>query len=290
MTDQLRDLLRAEADGLDVPPPPTAAILLGGRSRRRARRARVVLAVAASVAVLAGGVVGVDALREGDGRSSAPDVAVPAPNPTGSPGPAPRGPVPVGRGSAGGLPFGAGRDEVVATLTARLGAPDVTVEPTVYARIPGQTGWFAEGADSLSPSWAYRVAAVTCWQQFCVIFGGGAPDELVLRGWELSEYVRWGDDPGPVSEPQEPEVWLADSTTGLGDSWVRLSSIYPRLRVAGGEGASVSVRNLPWRGIFDGVGEWRLSGQWDPARPTEAPPGARITRLSAGEGPEPGCC
>ncbi|QIK67759.1 hypothetical protein G7072_16655 [Nocardioides sp. HDW12B] len=280
----------------DASTPPTATPVTDGR-RRRDRRVRAALVVAAgalAVAVVAGvaavaaGVVRVDALRDGDESSAGPDV-VSSPAAGGSPSTVARGPVQVGRDSVGGLPFGTSRGEVLSTVTERLGEPEMTVDPTAYERIPGQRGWFEDGADNLSPSWAHRVAAVTCWQRLCVIFGGGTPEDLALRGWELADHRRWGDEPGPVRGRQDPEVRVEGGTT-LGDTWGRLSTAYPRLTVAGGEGASVTVRDLPWPGIFDGVGEWRLSGPWDPTRPAEAPAGARVTRLSGGEGPEPGCC
>ena len=47
MVDVLTELMRAEADVLDVPPPPTAAIMRDGR---RARRTRLVVPGLAAVA------------------------------------------------------------------------------------------------------------------------------------------------------------------------------------------------------------------------------------------------
>jgi hypothetical protein len=52
----------------------------------------------------------------------------------------------------------------------------------------------------------------------------------------------------------------------------------------------VAVKNTPWADVSDGAAGWRLSGQWDHTRPSQAPDGAVVTRLSGDEGPEPGCC
>jgi hypothetical protein len=99
---------------------------------------------------------------------------------------------------------------------------------------------------------------------------------------------RWADYTG--ADPTSPEVTLADTGLRLGDSWEALHAAYPSTTVGGAEGNSLAVENTPWDGIFDGVATWRLSGPWDFEQPTKAPPDAAITRISAGEGPEPGCC
>jgi hypothetical protein len=289
MTDQLQHLLRQEAERLDVPPPPIDAIMAGGRRRRRGNRARSAVAIAASVAVLAGGLVGVAGLVSDDAQRQSPG---PARTPTSVPTPdskIPDGPLEVSGSGIAGQPFGTDADDVLAAVTARFGEPDLSVGPKQYARIPGQDGWFEEPDDPLSHSWQHPVASVTCWDVLCLIFGGDEEDTLQLRGWELAEYRRWSGVERP-EDPQMPDVRLAGSGVGLGDSWERLHAAYPKTVIAGGEGASVTVRNTPWPGIFDGAGSWRLSGAWDSTRPTEAPDGAVVTRLSGGEGPEPGCC
>lgn len=287
MTDELQHLLREEAERLDVPPPPIDAILAGGRRRRRGDRARGALAVAASV-VVAGGLV-VAGLVADDGNRRAPAPAgTPAPGPsTGSN--VPDDPLEVSGSGVGAQPFGTDADDVLGAVTARFGEPDLTVGPKRYSRIPGQDAWFEDSDDPLSPSWEYPVASVTCWEVLCLIFGGDDPDTLRLRGWELAEYRRWSGSEQPEAD-RLPDVRLAGSGVGLGDSWERLHDAYPSTVVGGAEGGSAAVRNTPWAGVFDGAATWRLSGHWDYTRPTQAPDGAVVTRLSAGEGPEPGCC
>jgi hypothetical protein len=76
----------------------------------------------------------------------------------------------------------------------------------------------------------------------------------------------------------------------LGSTWADLQSAYPGVEAGGAEGASLAVDNRPWDGIFDGVADWCLSGVWNPDRPNFAPSDAQVTRLLAGDGPEPGCC
>ena len=189
----------------------------------------------------------------------------------------------------GRQPLGTGADRVVAAVTARLGAPDLGVDPQHYVRVAGSTGWHEVAGDPLSPSWRYPVASVTCWRSLCLLFGGDAVDTLRLRGWELARQRRWADE-GAARARRGPAVRLARTGVRLGDSWERLHTAYPRTVVGGGEGASVAVNRTPWPGVSDGVAGWRLSGSWDYTRPTAAPPGAIVTRLSGGEGPQPGCC
>ncbi len=289
MTDQLQHLFRDEAEHIDVPPPPTDAILAAGRARRRSRRTRSAFAMAASVAVVAGTLVGVAGLVSDDGGRSTPG---PADSPTTSPTPdtkAPDGPLTVSGAGILDQPFGADADRAVAAVTDRFGEPDLTTGPQQYSRIDGQDGWFEVAGDPISPSWKYPVASVSCWAELCLIFGGEDADSLQLRGWELAEYRRWA---GPeLPQDREPlDVQLDGTGVGLGDSWETVHAAYPKTVVAGGEGASVAVRNTPWPGISDGVGAWRLSGTWDYTQPDRAPEGAVVTRLSGGEGPEPGCC
>lgn len=192
-------------------------------------------------------------------------------------------------GSAvGSFGFGSDGDTVVSDLSRRFGPPDVSVGPKRYHRQDGRHEWFADKQDPLSEAWSYPVLSVSCWQALCLLFGGTADGELALRGWELASFNRWAGS-GEVDQGS-PEVSLAETGIRLGDSWKALHEAYPATTVSGGEGNSLTVQNAAWDGIFDGVGAWRLSGQWDFEHPTSAPPGATVTRLSAGEGPEPGCC
>lgn len=289
MTDKLQSLLREEALGLEVPAPPTAEILARGRRARKTRRTRRLLAVAAAVVLVAGGLAGVTRLV-GDREGGAPDRVLPAtdpPTPTGTHHPA-AGPLDVSGSGVGTQPFGTAAQDVLATLIARYGDPDLSVPATTYVRIPGSPGWYEVADDPISLGWRHRVLTVSCWGAFCVVFGGDEPDGLQLRGWELAQYRRWdGTEP---TDRATPEVRLSESGITLGDGWPALHRAYPQTVVAGGEGNSLAVRSLPWPGVFDGVGDWRLSGLWDPEHPTQAPAGAVVTRLSGGEGPEPGCC
>ena len=180
----------------------------------------------------------------------------------------------------GRQPFGTDADEVVAAVTARFGEPARAEGPARYSRIPGHDGWFEVAEDPISPSWQYAVVSVACWSALCLIFGGHDADSVQLRGWELDL----------VPGQQSPDVHLAGTGIRLGDTWKKLHAAYPDAVVGGAEGASLAVQNTPWPGIFDGVAPWRLSGVWDYTRPHHVPPGAVVTRLSGGEGPEPGCC
>jgi hypothetical protein len=282
----------AQGAGPDAPPPasgPDADVL----GRRRARRTGAVVALTACLVLGTVGVVG-SRLLLADARPTSPgpaspfrasDVAAPAGHRSA-----------VGHRSlvvsgtrVGRQPLGTGVDRVVAAVTARLGAPDLGVDPQQYVRVAGSTGWHEVAGDPLSPSWRYPVASVTCSRSLCLLFGGDAVDTLRLRGWELARQRRWADE-GAARARRGPAVRLARTGIRLGDSWERLHAAYPRTVVGGGEGASVAVNRTPWPGVSDGVAGWRLSGSWDYTRPTAAPPGAVITRLSGGEGPQPGCC
>ncbi len=285
MSDNLQQLLREAADRIDVPPPPTSAILAGGRRRQSVRRTQGFLAVAASVVVVVGGVVGVSQLLSDDTSGTVP---APADTPTPSATLA-GGPLDVSGSGVGEQPFGTAADEVVAAVTARFGEPDLSVGPQRYAHVAGSDAWFEDGQDPLSPSWKYQVTSVACWDTLCLIFGGDSAGTVQLRGWELAQYRRWAE-PATPEDPQAPDVRLAGTGIRLGDTWKRLHAAYPDTTVQGGEGASVTVRPTPWAGVSDGVGAWRLSGQWDYNHPNKAPAGAVVTRLSGGEGPEPGCC
>ena len=189
----------------------------------------------------------------------------------------------------GETPFGTDVVEATAALTDALGEPDLTVGPTRYSRIPGADGWYETAGDEISPRWRYRVTSVSCWGGFCAIYGGEQERSLQLRGWELADYNRW-DKSGEAGEGTQPDVRLSDSGITLGDSWKQLHAAYPQTVVQAAEGASLSVGTIPWTGIFDGAAEWRLSGYWDYEHPSKVPAGSVVTRLSGGEGPEPGCC
>ena len=286
MTDQLQHLLRAEAERIDVPPPPTHAIVTDGRRRRRVRRTRSCIALAASVAVVAGVLVGVNRLLSDDARGSAPD---PASNPSAPSPTVVGGPLEVSGSGVGTQPFGADPDEVLAAVADRFGEPDLALGPQRYVRVPGSDAWFEDADDPLSLSWQYPITSVTCWGALCLIFGGDEVDTLQLRGWELAQHRRWsaGED---MKDLKLPDVRLAGTGIRLGDSWERLHAAYPRTVVDGAEGGSVAVQNTPWTVVSDGVAGWRLSGPWDYSRPTQAPADAVVTRLSGGEGPQLGCC
>lgn len=286
MSDKLQHLLREEAERIDVPPPPTSAIVTDGRRRRTVRRTQGLIALAASVAVVAGGLVGVNRLLADDARGSSPD---PASDPSAPSATVVGGPLDVSGSGVGTQPFGTDADEVLAAVGARFGEPDLTLGPQRYVRMRGSDAWFEDADDPLSPSWQYPITSVTCWDTLCLIFGGDAVDTLQLRGWELAQHRRWSGFE-ERKDLHSPDVRLVVTGIQLGDSWKRLHAAYPGTVVGGAEGASVAVHNTPWTGVFDGVAGWRLSGQWDYSHPTEAPAGAVVTRLSGGEGPQPGCC
>lgn len=192
--------------------------------------------------------------------------------------------VEVSADAVGDQEFGAERDDVVQTLTRRLGEPDRTEGPTRFSRIEGHRGWFEHAGDPISPAWDYQYAARSCWGELCLVFGGDGADDLRLLGWALAR-----PDADPPADPAY-DVRLADTGIGLGDTWGEVREAYPDTIVNGGEGASLTIRDLPWPAFTDGVGEWRLTGVWDFDHPHRAPADAEVIRLSAGQGPEPGCC
>jgi hypothetical protein len=214
--------------------------------------------------------------------------------PAGSPSPAsdPTRTLEVSGTAVGGVRLGADLERARAAVAERLGEPDLTVPPQRYTRLPETGRWAQDAADPMSPSWRWPVTAVSCWDGFCLVFGGTDADTLRLRGWELAEHRRWGpgsDGPDAAVRPA-PDVRLAGSGIRLGDPWATLHAAYPGTSSDGGEGAALVVDDTPWPGIFDGVGAWRLSGVWDYEHPRRVPAGAVVTRLSGGEGPELGCC
>lgn len=255
----------------------------------RGNRTGVALVVAACLAVVAGGFVGITRLVADDGQGRPPGSAGTQTARSTTQPSSPEGPLEVSGSGVGTHPFGTDADDVLAVLTTRLGEPDLTLGPQRYFRIAGHDGWFEEVDDPISPSWHYPVASVACWRVLCVIFGGSEAGVLQLRGWELAQYRRWSEFE-QMKDLHLPEVRLTGSGIRLGDSWERLHAAYPNTVVGGAEGASLAVHTTPWPGVSDGAAGWRLSGQWDFAHPTRAPESAVVTRLSGGEGPEPGCC
>ena len=294
MSEKLQQLLHDEAARIDVPPPPIEAILTDVRRRREHRWTRNLVAVAATAAVVAGSLIGANRLLADVGASSAGPPA--AGSPTSSPTPA-QGPVLVSGSGVEDQPFGAAEDDVVTALSARYGKPDISMGTQRYVRIPGQKGWFERADDPSSLSWQYEYTSLRCWGTLCLVFGGDDAETLQLRGWELTKNRTWAVSPSPgtpstaePTSPRSPDVRLAGSGIRLGSTWKQLHAAYPDTVGGGGEGASLVVKNTPWAGISDGVGAWRLSGGWDYTRPTHVPAGAKVIRLSAGEGPQPGCC
>lgn len=239
-----------------------------------------------AVALLA--IVGLIVVQRPDGRDGAHRATEPTATSSSSPSsspssppsssPTPPGTLRVSGSGVAGQRFGADAAAATAAVAARLGEPDLTAAPERYTRLPGTDRWAQDASDPISPSWRYPVASAACWSGLCLVFGGADTDALALRGWVLTDRR-----PGP-------DVRLAGSGIRLGDPWSRLHAAYPGTSAGGGEGAAMVVDDLPWRGIFDGVGAWRLSGTWDYRHPHRAPADAVVTRLSAGEGPELGCC
>jgi hypothetical protein len=208
----------------------------GGR-RRTVRRTQGLVALAASVAVVAGGTVGLNRLLSDHGPGSSSDPASNASAPSAS---VVVGPLDVSGSSVGTLPFGTDAGEVLAAVAARLGEPDLTVGPQRYFRIPGSDAWYEAADDPLSPSWRYPITSVTCWDTLCLIFGGDAADTLQLRGWELAQRRRWSGFE-VRKDLHSPDVRLARTGIGLGDSWERLHAAYPGT-VIGARGRGVRGR------------------------------------------------
>ncbi|MFC4785122.1 hypothetical protein ACT8ZV_11630 [Nocardioides sp. MAHUQ-72] len=250
-----------------------------------------VTAVLASLLLVAGCGDSSSGRPAGDAGTTASNTASNAAVTTsGSPTPDPSGTrrLELSGSAAGSFDFGSDVDDVVAGVSERFGSPDVIVGPQRYHRQAGQDTWFEDAGDPLSPAWDHPVLSVSCWQALCLVFGGDTEEDLALRGWELATVNRWGD--GTRTDPATPDATLAGTGIRLGDPWRKLHAAYPSTTVGGGEGNTLAVHDTPWDGIFDGVATWRLSGQWDYEHPDAAPPGATLTRISAGQGPEPGCC
>jgi hypothetical protein len=239
----------------------------GGR-RRTVHRAQGLVGLAASVAVLAGGLAGLNRFLPDASPGSSSD---PASNP-----PAPSatlvvGPLEVSGSGVGTQPFGTDGAEVLAAVAARFGEPDLTLGPEQYSRIPGSDAWYEAAGDPLSPSWQYPITSITCWRTLCLVFGGEAATTLRLRGWELARHRRWSgfeESDGLHS----PDVLLARTGIRLGDSWERLHTAYPGTVIGGAEGASVAVHNTPWTGcsMVSPAGASRVCGT-TPTRPRRRP-------------------
>lgn len=184
--------------------------------------------------------------------------------------------------------FGSPFAEVYAGMKTWFDAPDFETGWTRYHRFGRQPGWFAEQGDPISLSWGYEYVRLACWEALCAIFGGASPAAGTFLGWELSKWRRW--DSYAEVDTSEPPVALAGSQIGLGDTWADFSAAYPDATLGVGEGNGIVIDNPPWPGIFDGVWAWRLEGAATNGDVSQAPPGAKIVRMSGGEGPEPGCC
>ena len=251
-------------------------------------RSRTALVVA--LVTLLGAPVGCAA--PGDGGGGPPTAPDPAPTrvqaPEGPPEEAPVA-VTVARTAVGESSFGDPREDTVSALTEHLGEPDLQVPPQQFEQVDDRGEWYESADDQISPRWAHPVFSATCWDGLCVMFGGPSTAELALRGWELSTYNRWSPEVRETGAP-EPGVVLAGSEITLGDPWTALHAAYPTTRLGWAEGGTLGVEGAPWRTIFDGVDGWRVSGYADRHHPDRAPDDAVVTRLSAGEGPEPGCC
>jgi hypothetical protein len=183
-----------------------------------------------------------------------------------------------------GSPFGRAYNE----METWFDAPDIDTAWTRYHRIGGESGWFAQRNDVISPSWDHEYVRVACWEALCAIFGGPSPASGTFRGWELSKWHYWGDY--AEVNPNEPPIVLKGSQIGLGDSWTDFSAAYPDATLGLGEGNSIVIDNPPWPGIFDGVWAWRLEGAAMNGDVSQVGPDTKIVRMSGGEGPEPGCC
>ncbi|MCD4536262.1 hypothetical protein LRP67_19395 [Nocardioides sp. cx-169] len=267
---------------LTDPPPDTLDLdhVIARGTRRRAVR-RAVTAGAGLAATLMIGTGFAYVAMPGDTDTAPPATVEPTPTIRRTAAPL--------RGSGTGIgewSFGDAAGEVITEMTRSFGAPDWD---SAWDQLePAPAGFAVDGDDPLSPSWDHRQARTVCWQSLCAAFGGETVKAATFRGWELARSPSWNDYE-PVDATQ-PQIRLADSGIALGDTWAELSAAYPDVVPGGGEGASLTIDDPPWPGIFDGVGEWRLSGTWDSSRPRYAPPGAEVTRMSAGEGLEPGCC
>lgn len=226
--------------------------------------------------------------------TSSPPTTAPAPATTPPPPTtAPRDePLQLSGDSVGVARFGEDAERSLASLSEKLGSPsedtgweeflpESEVEGTEYAAVAGQ---YYQSDDNLGPAWGYAVHRKVCWETLCVRLGGESQETAQLRGWEWTteDYLP------PTATVSNAE--LAGTGIQLGSTWEELQAAYPGVVAGRAEGGALAVDNRPWDGFFDGVSEWRLSGTSAQEQPNYAPPDAQVVRLSAGEGPQPGCC
>jgi hypothetical protein len=226
--------------------------------------------------------------------TSSPPTTAPAPATTPPPPTtAPRDePLQLSGDSVGVARFGEDAGRSLASLSEKLGSPsedtgweeflpESEVEGTEYAAVAGQ---YYQSDDNLGPAWGYAVHRKVCWETLCVRLGGESQETAQLRGWEWTteDYLP------PTATVSNAE--LAGTGIQLGSTWEELQAAYPGVVAGRAEGGALAVDNRPWDGFFDGVSEWRLSGTSAQEQPNYAPPDAQVVRLSAGEGPQPGCC
>lgn len=219
--------------------------------------------------------------------SSSTTTTAPPPPPT----PPPRSALQLSGTAVGDVAFGTATEAALASLSLHLGSPDTDTgweqfipaaelsEPTFT-----EADEFYARDDPLDESWRYPVHRRVCWSALCLHFGGDIASDAPLRGWDLTNLDY------PAQSPPGPDAELAGTGIRLGSTWGAVRAAYPGTAVKAGEGNSLVVDNTPWPGIFDGAGPWRLTGYWDYERPGYAANDERVTRLSAGEGPEPNCC
>lgn len=194
-------------------------------------------------------------------------------------------------GSVGPVAFGAADSAVIDHVTSVLGEADSDSGWRQFTRRDDRPGPDGEAryyedpnGDGLGPGAFYPWTRRVCWEVFCVELGGEDPGAGTLRGWSLDAVL------DPVAIDAEAPAVLEPGGLSLGSTWAEVRAAYPTATAGGGEGGSLVVDGLPFPTIFDGVGGWRLTGSWDHTRPDHAPDEARLQRLSAGDGPEPGCC
>lgn len=226
--------------------------------------------------------------------TSSPPTTAPAPATTPPPPTtAPRDePLQLSGDSVGVARFGEDAERSLASLSEKLGSPsedtgweeflpESEVEGTEYAAVAGQ---YYQSDDNLGPAWGYAVHRKVCWETLCVRLGGESQETAQLRGWE------WNTEDYLPPTATVSNAELAGTGIQLGSTWEELQAAYPGVVAGRAEGGALAVDNRPWDGFFDGVSEWRLSGTSAQEQPNYAPPDAQVVRLSAGEGPQPGCC
>jgi hypothetical protein len=226
--------------------------------------------------------------------TSSPPTTPPAPATTPPPPTtAPRNePLQLAGDGVGVAKFGEDAQRSLESLSEKLGSPsedtgwedflpESEVEGTEYAAVAGQ---YYESDDNLGPAWGYAVHRKVCWDTLCVRLGGESQETAQLRGWE------WNTEDYQPPTATVSNAQLAGTGIQLGSTWEELQAAYPGVVAGRAEGGALAVDNRPWDGFFDGVSEWRLSGTSIQEQPNYAPPDAQVVRLSAGDGPQPGCC